>query len=268
MNEYLMDPSQIPHMYHDLSGLVRNTAFLFMLPILIISLAGEGMDHMQDKGQYQRLIIKVLISFGLFLVYDWLFENILRVVSLVENIIMPEADYKAVIAVIFSQIKNKVDFGHLGFLKAGIVSLVTTATYIITHTFYLLLFFLRFVLLSVIYVVGPIPIVLGILKSSYAALNTWMRAFLQISAWTIILSILLRIIEMTNLTHVYRAQEANSLYIIAVNLLFCIIFVMTPVLTSIFTMGSDIERMVVAVNNLMSISPRTMIKSGGILSNK
>ena len=139
----------------------------------------------------------------------------------------------------FVQVRKSQDFGIFNFFKAALLNSVTYVTYLLTYIAYTVLIWLRFMLLSLLYVAGPILIVFGIYHKTSGPLASWMKSLFQVSFWIVTLSLLIRIVSYMNLLAIYNLDHVNTISIVTANVLFVILFVFTPAITSILiTEGS------------------------------
>lgn len=230
---------QIPSLFETLFLSLRQTAFILVLPVMVIAMVHENFMQIEDRGNYTGLFVRVLMILGLLIIYDRFFVVVTYGTDLLSKTIMPEEEFQNVLKTIFTEIKENKDFGVFNLFKGALLNSITYVTYVLTYIAYTVLIWLRFMLLSLIYISGPILIVFGIYHKTSGALNAWLKSLFQVSAWVVTLSLLVRIASYMNLTAIYNIEHVNTISIITANVLFVLLFVFTPAITaSLLSEGS------------------------------
>lgn len=240
MIELFTNVLQIPNLFEGIYLSVRHIAFLLVLPVLGAAILHENVMQFEDKNNYTGIFVRLILVLGLLLIYDRFFTMVTYGTDLLSKSIMPEREFDQVIKSIFTEIKAYKDLGIFNFFKGAMISGVTYITYLLTYVAYTVLIWLRFMLLSLIYMTGPILIVFGIYPKMSGALDSWMRSLFQVSFWIVTLSLLVRIASYMNLLAVYHIQNVNTVSIVTANVLFICLFVFTPVITSSLLSGGSI----------------------------
>ncbi len=226
------DALQIPSLFSELYVSAQHIAFLLVLPMLVIAILHENIVQMEVKSNYTGLFVRVLMIIGLLIIYDRFFTLVTYGTDLLGKTIMPEGEFEAVLDTIFKEVKENKDFGVFNLLKGALINGVTYITYIMTLVAYTVLIWLRFMLLSLLYVAGPILIAFGIYRQTASALGAWFRSLFQVSSWVVTLSLLVRISSYMNLTSIYNIDNVNAISVITANVLFVMLFIFTPAITS------------------------------------
>jgi len=239
MTELFTNALQIPAMFEGLFGSIHHIAFLLVLPMLALAILHENIVQIEDRSNYPALFVRVLLILGLLIVYKQFFITVIQGTDLLSNMIMPAGEFEQVIKSIFAEIKAHKDFGVFNLLKGAMISGITYITYLMTYIAYMVLIWLRFMLLALLYVAGPILVVFGIYHKTTETLSSWLKSLFQVAAWSVTLSMLVRIVSYMNLTSIYNLQTTNAVSIITANVLFIILFVFTPMITrSLLSEGS------------------------------
>jgi len=223
---------QIPSLFEGLYVSIQHIAFLMVLPVLGIAILHENTMQMEARGNYGGLFVRVLLILGLLIIYKRFFTMITYGTDLLGDTIMPDDEFNNILQSVFTEVRQDKDFGVFNFFKGSILNAVTYMTYLLTLVAYTVLIWLRFMLLSLLYIAGPILIAFGIYHKTAGALGSWMRSLFQISAWTVTLSLLVRIASFMNLTAIYNIENVNTISVITANVLFVLLFVFTPAITS------------------------------------
>lgn len=223
---------QIPSLFSELYASSQHIAFLLVLPMLVMAILHENIVQMEDKNNYTGLFIRVLMILSLLIIYDRFFTLVTYGTDLLGKTIMPDGEFKAVLDTVFKEVRENKDFGVFNFLKGALINGVTYITYIMTLVAYTVLIWLRFMLLSLLYVTGPILIAFGIYRKTAGVLSSWFRSLFQVASWIVTLSLLVRIASYMNLTSIYNIENANAISVITANVLFVMLFIFTPAITS------------------------------------
>lgn len=231
MTELFTDVLQIPTLFEGLFVSIHHIAFLLVLPVLAIAILHENIVQIEEKSNYPALFVRVLLILGLLIIYKQFFITVTHGTDLLSNTIMPVNEFEKVIKSIFAEIKARKDMGVFNLFKGAMISGITYITYLMTYVTYTVLIWLRFMLLALLYVAGPILVVFGIYHKTAGTLSSWLRSLFQVAAWSVTLSLLVRIVSYMNLMAIYTLPKTNAVSIITANVLFIILFVFTPMVT-------------------------------------
>ena len=223
---------QIPTLFQELFVSIRQIAFLLILPILAIALVHESTMQMEDRANYGGLFVRVLVVLGLLIIYDRFFVMVTSGTDLLSKAVMPENEFQNVLKSIYTQVQKNQDFGIFSLFKGALLNSITYVTYMLTFIAYTVLTWLRFMLLSLIYISGPILIVFGIYHKTAGTMNAWLKSLFQVSSWVVTLSLLVRIASYMNLMAIYSMDKVNTVSIVTANVLFVLLFAFTPAITS------------------------------------
>ncbi len=233
------DVLQIPSLYDALYVSTSRISFLLVLPIMVIAILHENTLQIEGRGNYTGFFVRLGLILGLLVIYKSFFSAVTYGTDLLGKAIMPDSEFNNVIQTMFTQIKKNTDFGIFSFFKAALINTITYITYLFTYVAYTVLIWLRFMLLSLLYVAGPILIVFGIYHKTSGPLASWIKSLFQVSFWIVTLSLLVRIVSYMNLLALYNLDHVNTISIVTANVLFILLFVFTPVITStLITEGS------------------------------
>jgi transposase len=139
----------------------------------------------------------------------------------------------------FREITEKKDLG--GFDTRIILTILNYLTYIIALVALGVLNWLRFVFLSLLYVFGPVLIAFGVYKSTSQGLAFWLKSLVSVSLWTVVLSILMKVISVMNVIAIYLPEETNAAAVIAANVLFILLFISVPLISHQITSSGSIS---------------------------
>ncbi len=233
------DVLQIPAIYDPLYLSISRISFLLVLPVMAMAILHENVLQIEGRGNYTGLFVRLGLIMGLLILYKEFFSAVTYGTDLLAKTIMPDDEFSKVLQTMFTQVRSNADFGIFNFFKAALINSITYITYLVTYIAYTILIWLRFMLLSFLYVAGPILIVFGIYNKTSGPLHSWMKSLFQISFWIVTLSLLVRVASYMNLVAIYNLDHVNTISVITANILFVIMFVFTPSITaSLITDGT------------------------------
>ena len=236
---------QIPDLFSGPLAITSRLGFVLYSLMLIAAILHENLQAFRGKSDYLGLFIRVLAVTALLVIYDRFFTWIVYGMDLLSKSVLPENEFKQVIGAVFQDIGAKSDFGVLKFLS--IITTLNFITYAVALALLGVLTWLRFVFLSLLYVMGPVLIGFGVYKATADGLLFWLRSLVAVSSWTVVLSILMKVISTMNLTAVYSPGEVNSASVLAANLLFIILFISVPLISNQITRGGSLSGLGTAV---------------------
>ena len=236
---------QIPDLFSSAYGVTASAAAVLFPLMFIAAVLHENFLAMKDRSDYRGLFIRTVLVVGLIILYQEFFTWIVYGTDLLAKAILPHEEFQQVIKTVFREITEKKDLG--GFDTRIILTIINYLTYIVALVALGVLNWLRFVFLSLLYVFGPVLIAFGVYKSTSHGLIYWLRSLVAVSLWTVVLSILMKVISVMNLTAVYLPEETNAAAVIAANILFILLFISVPLISHQITSGGSMGGMGSAV---------------------
>ncbi len=223
------NPLQIPSLFlSDYSTSLRIGFMLFSI-MFVIAVLHENIQGMKGEADYTGLFVRVILVMGLLLLYERFFVWIVHTLRLLADSIFSKEQYETTLKSIFNEIKGEKDLGFFSFQ-----SLLRGMNYLTYHFALALLAILRwlqFILLSTLYILGPILIGIGVYQKTAQGLGFWLRSVIEVSSWQVLLSVLLKVISTMNLTAIYFPQDSNTLSVFAANVLFIVLFILVPLIS-------------------------------------
>ena len=236
---------QIPDLFSSAYTVTASAAAVLFPLMFIAAVLHENFLAMKDRSDYRGLFIRTVLVVGLMILYQEFFTWIVYGTDLLAKAILPHEEFQQVIKTVFREITEKKDLG--GFDTRIILTILNYLTYIAALIALGVLNWLRFVFLSLLYVFGPVPIVCGVYKATSHGLVYWLRSLVAVSLWTVVLSILMKVISGMNLTAVYLPEQTNAAAVIAANVLFILLFISVPLISHQITSGGSMGGMGSAV---------------------
>lgn len=243
------NPLQIPNLFSGTFTTTLHLGFVVFSFLLIVALLAENIKGINGQSSYTGLFIRALMLIGLFIGYEWFFTGIVYGLDLMAKAVLPEQEFQEILKKVFYEAANKKDFGILSFFS--VITFVNFLTHLTALILLGLLTWLRFIFLALLYVMGPILAGFAIYDATSNGLKFWIRSLISVSAWTLVLSLLMKVISTMNIAALYfNPTQINTVSVIAANCLFILLFVSVPVISHLITSGSSISSLGTAVVGL------------------
>jgi hypothetical protein len=192
---------------------------------------------MRGEADYVKLFLRLILIVSLLVLYERFFVWIVHALRLLADSIFSKEQYEETIKAIFQEIRGEKDMGFFSF--QSLLRGLNGITYHIALALLSVLHWLQFILLSFLYILGPILIAVGIYEKTAQGLGFWLKSVIEVSSWQVLLSILLKVIATMNLTAIYFPQNSNTVAVFAANILFIVLFILVPLISrQIVSQGS------------------------------
>lgn len=233
------DPLHLPNLLEPSYALMARISFYVLSTFFIVATLHESLQVMTNESNYAGLFVRSLLVLSLLILYERFFIWIVYGMDLIAEAIMPHEEFQGVIKVFFNQ---PLDWKYLWKLDARIsMTVMNYITYSLAFSIFGALMIIRYALLGVLYILGPLVISIGIYKATSEGLSAWMRSLVAIGSWKLLFSILMKVISTMNLQAAYLGVDTvNGFIILMINLAFLVLFIMVPFLTSQFIAGKSI----------------------------
>ncbi len=230
---------QIPNLFSQPYGITAGIAYVIFSIMLVVAILHENFQTMKGQSDFTGLFIRGLLVVGLMIIYERFFVWVVYGMDLLAKSILPHDEFQDVIKAVFREITQKKDFG--GFDTRIVMTVLNYLTYIVALVTLGVLNWLRFVFLSLLYVFGPILAAFGVYKGTSQGLTFWLRSLAAVSLWTVVLSILMKVISVMNLTAIYLPEETNGAAVVAANVLFILLFISVPLISHQITSSGSLS---------------------------
>lgn len=220
---------QIPDLFVSSYATTSRLSFFIFSLMLIVAILHENLEAFRGQSDYLGLLIRVILVVGILVLYERFFVWVVYGMDLLAKAIMPQEEFKEVVKAVFQEIGQGKDLGILKFFS--VITVLNFITYSIALALLGVITWLRFIFLSLLYVFGPILLGFGVYKSTSQGLGFWLRSLISVSSWTVVLSILMKVISAMNITSIYLPKETNSAAIFSANILFILLFVSVPLIS-------------------------------------
>ncbi|MDP2643553.1 MAG: hypothetical protein Q8P24_01295 [Desulfobacterales bacterium] len=219
---------QIPDLFAAPYETTARIAFILFSIMFIASVLHENMEALRGKSDYIGLFMRAILVICLLLIYERFFVWVVYGMDLLAKAILSQEEFKQVIQAVFHEIGQKKDFGVLKFFS--VITVLNFVTYAVALALLGVLSWLRFMFLALLYVLGPVLIGTGVYKATSQGIAFWLKSLVSVASWTVVLSILMKVISTMNITSIYLPKETNSAAIFAANILFILLFISVPLI--------------------------------------
>ena len=230
---------QIPNLFSSPFNTTFGISFLVFSLMFIVAILHENVQAFRGESDYTGLFIRTILVLSLLLLYQQFFTWVVYGMDLLAKAILPEEEFKRVLQSVFQEIAAKKDFGLLKFFS--IMTTLNFITYAVALALLGVITWLRFVFLSLLFVFGPILAGFGVYKSTSQGLQFWIKSLVSVSLWSVVLSILMKVISTMNLTAIYLPKETNSASVFAANILFILLFISVPLISQQITSAGTLS---------------------------
>ena len=213
-----------------------------LLPfIFVLSILTEQAKLVKGEFPKYNSVIwnTILVLFCLF-IYRYIFIKIVALCEGISMSIINISDWAAFTTMVRN---TQTQTGFFTILNMGFVSLLhslsTTFLLVVEVIFYIV----RYIFLSVLYVVGPISFVFAIYEPTKSLIKAWFLSVFQISFWIVIFRIMQAVLLSFNLSSyiIASSDKGENVFItIAITIGFVLMAIMTPVFTSKLFSGENI----------------------------
>ncbi|GEM_PF-1005812 len=230
---------QIPNLFGPAFEAMMHLGFLVFSLMLIVAILHENLDAIRGQSDYIGLFVRAMLVLSLLVVYERFFTWIVYSTDLLSKSILPQDEFKKVVETAFKEIMDKKDLGKQ--VLFYITKSMNYITYMLALAVLGILTWLRFIFLSLLFVIGPLLVAIGVYKETSQGLNFWIKSLVAVSLWNVVLSILMKVVSAMNITSVYLPSETNTVSVLAANLLFIILFISVPIISQQITSGGSLS---------------------------
>lgn len=231
---YAYDPASIPDVMAVFSKITMTVAMSVGCLLFVLSIVDEASKPLREQNpQYAKIFFRAVAIFIGLILYRTIFLAIAATCQVISYSLFSMEDWGKVSALIKSFGEPKTIWNMTtGDLAVGVVKYLAI---VVEEVF----FRIRYILLSLLYVIGPIAFVMGFWPATNKFIKGWFQNLLEFSFWIITI----RVIQA-----VFASMEAATVtsgIIISANdyLIFAIIYIVlvvaTPMITGKFLSGES-----------------------------
>lgn len=223
------NPIQIPGLFAADCETAMRIGFVLFSIMFVAAVLHENMQGVRGEADYTGLFVRALLVLCLLVFYERFFVWIVHALRLLADSIFSKEQYEETVKAVFTEIRENRDMGFFSF--QSLLRGMNTVTYHIAIALLSVLRWLQFILLSALYILGPVVIAAGVYRNTAQGLGFWIRSVIEVSSWQVLLSVLLKVISTMNLTSIYFPENSNAVAVFAANLLFIVLFILVPLIS-------------------------------------
>ncbi len=233
------NPLEIPNLFEAPFHIMMRIGLLLLSTFFIIAILHENLEAFKNSSDYSGFFVRTLLVIGLLILYDRVFIWIVYGMDLASDSILPHQEFQQVADAF---LKQPFSWKHpWKFTSDFTITLMNYVTYLFAAMILGALLFVRFALLALLYVIGPMVAGIGIYKGTSQGLSAWLRSLIATSSWKLLLAILMKVVSTMNLVGVHAGEQTNLLSVLVANTTFIVLFIMVPVIANQFISGGSIS---------------------------
>ncbi len=260
------DPSLIPT-DHWLSSLVRGTimpaASAILLFALCCALIQEQRRAASGASDFTRVLYRLLFFVGVLAGYSFFFGWIINAAQALGDLFLQDDQVSALAEKMYESFVSW-NLGKMQLAKAVLVGIVAYITYLAAFIVFMLFFFARYMILAMLFVLGPVVLAFSVWEVT-ARFRIWLMLTIQAALWTVVLKFIIAVSLGFALDEIYGSGQANLIFVIAANILFVYLLIKTPAITSTIVGGASFGFL--ASDMIHQTTEKTLQASGWIAEN-
>ncbi|MHB1646230.1 MAG: hypothetical protein ACYCSW_06930 [bacterium] len=211
----------------NIDPLVKNEVLPFSFLMFLFAMAIRL--YLNEEKGYMKEIFYMIFIISLLVMYNTIFLWINAVVAGIANAIMPASELSLFIKNIFNYKHPGISIWNIsigGFADAGAVVVAGMAMWIME--------WLRYILLSFLYLIGPITISFSMIPPLRPLLKAWLKDTIEVMSWLIVSAVLFQVFNTVLMVHnTYSSlQNLDPVAVAAIFTLLVVLLILTPYLTS------------------------------------
>lgn len=216
---------------------IMPVASAILLFALCSALIQEQRRAASGASDFTRVLYRLLFFVAILAGYPFFFTWLLDGAQMLGDLFLQDDQISALAEKMYDSFVHW-NLGKLQLAKAVLVGIVAYVTYLAAFIVFMLFFFARFMILAMLFVLGPLVIGFSVWEVT-ARFKTWLILMIQASLWTVVLKFIMAVSLGFALDEIYGTGEANIIFVIAANVLFVYLLIKTPAITSTIVGGAS-----------------------------
>ena len=232
----IVDVMDIPKIMDRFLGITWGVAMLILPFIFVFSLVTELHKAAEGTTPDYRSVIwtTALVVFATLVYRVWF----MKIVAICEGLAMSILNYKDWIALMTIMSQKQQEVGIVGLFSIDMSGLILNITLLLAIVIEEIFNIIRFLFLSVLYLIGPIVLVSAIYGPIRMLFKGWLLSVVQVSFWIVVFRIFQAAVISFNVAQLIQdGNVAVTLIISAVLILACIL---APAFTSKLFSGQNV----------------------------
>ena len=230
---------------------------------LCCSLIQEQRRAVSGASDFTRVLYRLLFFVGILAAYPFFFLWLLDAAQMLGDLFLQDSQ----ISILAEKMYNSFvhwDLGKLQLAKAVLVGIVAYVTYLAAFIVFMLFFFARFMILAMLFVLGPLVFAFSVWEVT-ARFKIWLILTIQSALWVVVLKFIIAVSLSFSLDEIYGSGQANLIFVIAANILFVYLLIKTPAITSTIVGGASFGFL--ASDMIHQTTDKTLQAAGWIAEN-
>lgn len=216
---------------------IMPVASAMLLFALCCALIAEQRRAVSGASDVTRVLYRLLFFVGILAAYPFFFLWLLDAAQMLGDLFLQDAQISALAEQMYQSFVNW-DLGKMQLAKAVLVGMVAYITYLAAFIVFMLFFFARFMILAMLFVLGPMVFAFSVWEVT-ARFRIWLMLTIQAALWTVVLKFIIAVSLSFSLDEIYGSGQANLIFVIAANVLFVYLLIKTPAITSTIVGGAS-----------------------------
>ena len=227
----------------------------FLIPLEFLN---QNLKVIEGKSSYSSTFVRIfVVCLGLML-YNTIFNFLIGISVIVENSILslPQwANFLTELGKFYLAYKPSA-FSLIPLLFAWLASFLALVVKAV-------LYWVRYALLSLLYFVGPVSFVFYIFEPTRHSAGTWFKNVIQLSLWTVVLKIIVRVMLALQVQTYMSQANMNSdiITIIGINVTFLVMVIASPVFTAEFISNHTIGPLAAVATSFFAAPVAFLVKT-------
>lgn len=222
-----------------LRGIVDQTIMPVASAILLFALSSALIQEQRraasGTSDFTRVLYRLLFHVAVLAGYPFFFGWIIDATQALGGLFLSDDQIGALTNSMFQQFSS----WNLGAVTIGRVLLlgaVAYLTYLAAFILFFLFFLARYMILSLLFVIGPVIVAFGVWEET-SRFRAWLVGLVQVASWVVILKFIIAVSLSFSFDKIYGATQVNLFYVIAANILYVVMIWHTPAIASTLVGG-------------------------------
>jgi len=242
---------------------IMPAASAILLFALCCALIQEQRRAVSGASDVTRILYRLLFFVGALAGYRFFFLWLLDGAQILGDLFLQDAQISALAEKMYQSFVNW-NLGKMQLAKAVLVGVVAYVTYLAAFIVFMLFFFARFMILALLFVLGPVVFAFSVWEQT-ARFKIWLILTIQTALWTVVLKFIMAVSLSFSLDEIYGSGQANLIFVIAANVLFVYLLIKTPAITSTIVGGASFGFL--ASDMIRRTTEKTLQASGWVSEN-
>lgn len=201
-----------------------------------------------EESQLQKILVKTgLIILGLVL-YRHLYTKIVAINEIIGMTLCNQSDYAKFQTILTSFASQKANITFTKVSVEGLIASITIFGAVLAQTVFGII---RYFILAILYVVGPLALVAGLMPATAGMTKGWFRKVLQVSFWIVVLKAIESIMLALRMEQVLNSDAGTFAYLVVSGVMLVMI-VLIPTLSEAILSDANMGAIASAATGIMT----------------